>query len=505
MVIHLGNVYSTVVSCTPEEYLAFRECLTIPSPNYWFSPQFKSGVWDGMFRFYKGKSFQTGLLHIIQEHIPNVVVRQAKYPLIKDIDFCVLKDKKMTGKYSYQADSVLAMLNCRRGIIANATGSGKTVIAAAFLQILKKPTLFLTHQVELARQTKEAFEKSMSLPIGLFGAGIDDRKFVTVGMVPTLYSRVKNKDREVLSWLASREVLIVDECHLASSDSFLKVMRECKNAEYRLGLSATALDRDNLDNLKVKAQLGVVVYEIQNQELEELNVLSKPLITMVKIGQSEVEKLMAALDTEIASVYIQVKSCGKSKKEKAKKTRLTNQINKLKKQKYAQGSVAGIVDNLSRNSAVVALTKKLLAENKKTLLLVKRIKHGEILQEMLKQEGIVTAFCSGRSSDLERDTALEAIKSGKSSILILSKIGQVGLDVPILDAGIYCGGGKSSIEVVQSLGRYLRNPEGVDNTIQFYDFYDEDSGYLLDHSQKRKGIYERKKFSVECCRLEKCL
>jgi len=400
-------------------------------------------------------SFPTGLLHIIQENIETVILRQPRYSQPEIVNPCVLKDKKMIGKYSYQADTVQAMLNYRRGIVFNATGAGKTACAAAFFETLKKPALFLTHQKELAKQTIESFEKSMTLPIGMLGSGIDDRQLITVGMVPTIAKRVKDKNKDIIEWLSSLEVVVVDEVHLSSANTYLTVLQKCYGASYRIGLSGTPLDRSTIDNIKVMSQLGPVITEVRNTQLIELKVSSKPEITMVPIPDLK-------LDDKYEKVY-----------------------------------TSGIIENEYRNEMIVKIVRKLLAEKKSVLILVKRIKHGNILQKMLKESGIETAFCHGESSDEERDRELRAIREGESDILILSKIGQVGLDIPRLDSGIYCGAGKSVIEVLQSLGRYLRNPTGEENTIQFYDFYDENEKYLLEHSEKRKAIYERENFTVD--------
>jgi superfamily II DNA or RNA helicase len=414
---------------------------------------FQQGIWDGKKRFFKGKSFPTGLLHLVQEAIPNILLRQTQYPTPVTVNPNILKDKSMTGKYAFQAITVQDMLNLRRGIVYNATGSGKSSMAAAYIETMKVPTLFLTHQTELAKQTLESFKKSITLPVGIYGGSVDNRSFVTIGMVPTISRRLK--DKQVLEWLRTIKCVVVDETHLASADTFTRVLEACTNACYRFGLSGTPLDRSEIDNIKVKAQTGPVISEVRNKDLTAINVLSKPEITLVSIPA-------LSLDGKYAEVYD-----------------------------------TGIVNNVVRNRKIVNITKKLLKENKSVLLLVKRVAHGEILQQMLKTQGINTAFCYGESTEEERDKGIGDIKSGKSNILIMSKIGQCGLDVPRLDSGVYCGAGKSVIEVLQSLGRYLRNPNEGENIIQFYDFYDNTEKYLKAHSEKRKAIYEREGFTVK--------
>jgi superfamily II DNA or RNA helicase len=195
-----------------------------------------------------------------------------------------------------------------------------------------------------------------------------------------------------------------------------------------------------------------VISEVRNSQLIELTVSSKPEITMLQID-------MPALDGTYAEMYD-----------------------------------TGIVQNEKRNKLAVKITEQLLKDNHRVLLLVKRVKHGEILKKMFRAKGIYTAFCYGESSEEERDKSIGDIRSGKSNILILSKIGQLGIDLPLLTAGVFLSGGKSTVEVLQSLGRYLRNPNEGENTILFYDFYDMEEKYLKGHSEIRKEIYAREGF-----------
>ena len=452
MVITLGNVFSTVDSCTKEEYLAFRECLTYVVPNHWFAPSFKSGMWDGKKRFFKNKTFPTGLLHIVLEVIPGTVVRQTRDSEVFTLNPNVLKNKSMTGKYAYQYEAVQTMLDRKRGIVYQATNAGKNTISSAFIETLNKPTLFLVHQKELMKQTYETFTEQTSLPIGIIGSGIDNRKFVTVGMVPTISRRLNNV--EMLKWLSEIECVIVDECHLSGAKTFTKVLEACTGAKYRFGLSGTPLDRSEIDNISVMSQLGGIISEVRNQALIDLTVSSKPIITMYELPMT------------------------------------------LNANNYPDAYMEGIVENVERNQIIVSLAQKLLTEKHTILILVKRVKHGTILKQMFSECGIEVAFCYGDSSDEEREVEISAIRNGTSNILILSKIGQVGLDIPSLSAGIRSGAGQSVIETLQGLGRYLRNPKEGENTVLMYDFMDLDGSYLEKHSERRKLAYEREQFEV---------
>ena len=481
MIISVGNVKSKIIECSQDEYILFRDALSFMKQGAWFNPAFKSGAWDGKEYLFSGKSFSTGNLQLVIDAVPDVIIRKSRLPRPLKANPTILKTKHMKGKYAYQLKGVQAVLNKRRGILHFATNAGKTAIAASFIKTINKPTLFLVDKKELMLQASETFREETGLEVGVWGSGKDTRAFITVGMVQTIYRQLKKK--EARDWLANIEVVVIDETHGSGAKTFLKTLEQCTSASYRVGLSGTPLTKSNLENAKVKSQLGEVIARISNEDLIKLKVSAKPIVTMIKIDQKEAVKVHKILSAENTKI------------DKAEK--------KIKI--YPKVYEAGIVENKLRNGIAVKLIRKLLTKQHTILILVKRVKHGTIIKEMLNKQGIKVAFCHGESTDEEREKEISAIKNRESNILILSKIGQIGLDIPYLSSGIYLTAGKSEVEVVQSIGRYLRLPEDGAKEILFYDFYDKDSysdrgyfveGYLEKHSEIRKGYYEQEGFET---------
>lgn len=462
MIISVGNIYSRVVECTPEEYLAFRDALTFETPNYWFSKAYKEGVWDGKKRFFRDKSFPTGLLFLIKEAIPRVNYRVPKGSPI-NLNPTILKTKHLTGKFSYQFDSLKAMFEHRRGILDNATGAGKTVIASAFFEHLRKPSLFVVHTKELLEQSYQVFTTETSLPVGKFGAGQDTRELLTVGMVQTLARRLK--DYQTRKWLASLDAVIMDEAHLASAKSYTDILKKCPNAKYRIGISGTPLDRTQLDNLQLQAYLGPVIHSIRNDALIEAGVNAVPEVEMIRYFHS------SSYDKRV--------------------------------DKYADIYTKMIVENQERNLIIVKETLKALTGSNKALVLVHRQNHGFILQKLFSEHNTIVSFCYGESTDEERKREFEAIKNGNSQVLIASKIAEVGLDIPQLSVMIRASAGKSTVSTLQAIGRLLRNPWHKGATVKYIDFFDDDGededgnpNWLLFHSMQRRNDYGKEKFSV---------
>jgi len=436
--------------------MRFREVLTFDVKNARFSTQFQSGIWDGKKRFFRDKSFPTGLLYLVQEAIPEIYLRQAKDRRVYDLNPEILRVKKLTGKYSYQFDSLKAIFRHRRGILDNATNAGKTLISAAFFEHFRESSLFLVHTKELLEQSYQVFRDETTLEVGKYGAGEDDRKLLTVGMVQTISRR--KKDLGVTQWLNNLQAVVADECHHASAKSYTDILQKCTDAKFRIGISGTPLCRSELDNLQLIGFFGSVIHSIRNDVLIESGVSAVPLVEMIR-----------------------VKHQGYDKKEVS----------------YADVYTEYIVENLKRNEIVVKETLHAIRGPNKALVLVHRQRHGFILQELFKRCGVVVSFCYGESSKEERRREFEAIKNGNSQVLIASKIAEEALDIPQLSVMIRASGGKSTVSTLQAIGRILRNPWARGTMVTYIDFFDDDNGnWLFEHSLQRRKDYGKEHFSV---------
>ena len=148
-----------------------------------------------------------------------------------------------------------------------------------------------------------------------------------------------------------------------------------------------------------------------------------------------------------------------------------------------------IVENQDRNDLIVKAAKKLVAANKKVLILVVRVQHGKVLSDLLEKEFSVKFLDGGKSSS-DRLKTIDAVKNGDIEILIASKIFDQGVDIPDLDALILAGSGKSSGRALQRIGRVIRlNPKSNKSKAIVVEFFD-NCKYLRDHSEARIKVYE---------------
>lgn len=247
------------------------------------------------------------------------------------------------------------------------------------------------------------------------------------------------------------EFVILEEAHEVSADGYYVVMRHCRNAHYRLALTATPFLKDSeLANLRLMATSGPVGMQVTEKHLIDLGVLAKPYFQFVEIPK----------------------------------------VPKLRVATWQDAYRLGIVENLARNKKVIERTKYGIRHHLPILILVLRKAHGNLLQEMLEGEGIRSQFIYGDSDAQERKLALSQLESRQLQVLIGTVILDVGVDIPAIGMIILAGGGKVEVNHRQRIGRGLRAKKTGPNQTYIVDFMDRSSRILERHSLQRRGIVE---------------
>jgi len=265
--------------------------------------------------------------------------------------------------------------------------------------------------------------------------------------------------------------IVVSNCHHIPAQTSIDISNVCKDAYYRIGVSATPW-RDAGDDLLIEAVLNKRHPEnnISASELIKLGYLVKPTIYFIK-----------------------------------------EDLN-LKEKNYNKLYTNAIVKNKHRNNTIVKIAKNMInSKNSTILILIQRVKHGEILLNLLKDEidnnsflekiksdkngkdnSILVnniEFLSGKDDIDKRKAVLQSVKEKKVKILIGSTIADEGMDCAPLDCLILAGGGRSSTRAYQRIGRVLRLFKNKNRAIVF-DF-DDKSPILHRHSLTRKRLYKK--------------
>jgi superfamily II DNA or RNA helicase len=145
-----------------------------------------------------------------------------------------------------------------------------------------------------------------------------------------------------------------------------------------------------------------------------------------------------------------------------------------------------VVQNKKRNQKIAEVAARY--SDCQTIILVKEIKHGQILANMTGYP-----FIHGSSKD--RKELLEAFKEGRVSCLIATSILKQGIDIPEAEVLILAHGGAGEVELIQKIGRVRRPASGKRNGLVI-DFRDQGIDVLERQFEKRLAIYQKRKYLI---------
>lgn len=418
------------------------EMMRFRPDGYEYATSYQNGLWDGYIRLFEKriKRFPIGFLNKVLDLL-------GKHYKIEIVDKRTETERQLKLSWNfphklrnYQEEVIQKAIENKGGYICLPTGAGKTVIALRLIYLLRKPTLVVVHRKELLYQWARLIEDVLGYKPGLIGDNQYEEKEITVAMVQTAIRRLPEK---------RYDILITDECHHIPADTFYGLADHIQ-ARYRYGLSATPWREDKKD-LMIIAQLGKLIAKVSVEKLVSDGHLAKPVFIIVRHRQKPLYK-------------------GKYENGNAAYARIYKEY---------------IVKGKERNKAIIEIVKKLHSEGHKIYVDVKRISHGRTLERMLKQEGINAIFISGESESKRRQNVLKNFE--KDGFILISTLIKEGVDLPAMTCCVLAGGGKSSIQTIQTIGRALRPKKGTNEAV-IVDF--EDTGdYMRAHSYERMQTY----------------
>jgi superfamily II DNA or RNA helicase len=439
MELIVGDVWTTIVGPYPKHIMDPVTSYLVD--GYFFAPSYRKGFWDGRKRFIKNNRFATGFIDRVCAALDAHEYRyklndqrtfeaiEPRYALLPDLQLNV-------GIRSYQARLLDSALAHGRGTLKAATSSGKTEVGAAILNSIGRKSTWFTHRTNLLHQTKARLELRLGRKIGIAGDSELDIQDITIAMVQTATSCLKNGNLrpELRKHLKESEVIIGDEVHHLESDQWYDLFSELP-AKWRFGLTATPDFKG--PGLALCAMTGDVIDEVTVKELIDLGVCVRPRIWFAEHREPIIT------GKSFQTVYSQ-----------------------------------GIVNNESRNELIKQIAWVLKEERKPTLTLVKRIVHGKLLSGIMSRAGIRAEYLHGDTPTEDRERWIQDLCDGSIDNLIATvDIMGEGVDVPRIRAiinatGSKCGGspqdGANGRLTIQIIGRGLR----AHPTKEFLDYVD---------------------------------
>ncbi len=440
---------------------AISDVLSYALPGAFHMPAFKAGKWDGRARLFQGSKFPTGCIDLVTDLLDNHGYKYIIDDRREDIDFVPHMFRLPGIKLRpYQITTIAQMLDAKQGYISVATGGGKTIIAGAIIQGIQKPSAFLVHNSVLFDQTVTEFRKFFGANnVGAYRGGHTELKPITVFMVQAIRRAIGNKRRMPI--LEQFKVIIIDECHHVASDGqkaqWYQVARRFKKAPYRFGMTATPQKRKW--KILMRGALGPEITYVGVDELQKQGYLAPTHCEFFRIDEPDIFGVQ-----------------------------------------YFRAYREGIVENVVRNEYAVKCTLEHAQRRRIVLIIVQEVKHGRIIQDMLRQQNsafnmvfIHGEWTKSATRRAQLDLIKESIKNRGIDIVIATRglFGE-GVDIPVIDCIINLAGGKSDIAFRQVLGRGLRIAKDKER-LHYIDFVDEQNAHLLDHSHSR--IAECKKMN----------
>ncbi len=330
----------------------------------------------------------------------------------------------------------------------------------------------------LLTQTVQRFNQYYQgeLLVGQCGDGVKTDGDVVVGTAQTLigFQPQKRKRKTIPAnpllddIVRNFEVLILDECHHGSSQSWYTISM-ASNAVRRYGLSGTPFRDSEIDDLKLQGVTGPVIFDLEPTVLIEKGLAAKPKIAMI-MAQS-------ASGPPLPKVW-------------------NDDYRREQRMPYQDAYYAGIVDNEHHNAAVVRAVEWLAEQGRSTLVLCRRKEHFTNLDAMLEASGLNYRSCWGNTETDSRLEAKNLLQSGGIDVLLATVIFDEGEDVKGIDALVLAEGVKATTNVLQRIGRGMRKKEGVDNDVWVVDFVPMCHRKLAEHALKRAKAYEQEGFDV---------
>ncbi len=333
-------------------------------------------------------------------------------------------------QYQQQAiDSLYYWFSQNTGdpIIVAPTGSGKSVIIGALCrdilsQYPNQRVLILSHVKELLQQN---FEKIKTFwpqaPAGLYCAGLGvkrPRDPITVGSIQSVH-----KKAAALGW---RDLILIDECHLLSSDSdslyrsFIAAMREINPKLKVVGFTATPYRLRTGLLTEGKGRLFTdIAFEITLSEL----LIAGHICPLVSKS--------SAIQADLSGVRI---TAGE----------------------FNSGDLERAIDKELLTRAALDEVFSLAGNRKSWLFFCSGVKHAEHVRDAIRERGIICEAVTGETPAAERDAILAAFKDGRIQAVTNANVLTTGFDAPNIDLLVMLRATTSPGLYVQILGRGMR-------------------------------------------------
>jgi superfamily II DNA or RNA helicase len=353
-----------------------------------------------------------------------------------------------------------------RGILAMATGAGKTLTALACASSIEDLDLIIivVPIKDLVQQWMDELEKLTNFyyPIAAVGRSQIWRNTLyrklrlihgnvqTVKRLPTvLVGTYSGLSRTIVAeliedagGLPQKSLIIADEVHTAGAEKYRRILRD--DFTYRLGLSATPIRPHDEEGTEfILDYFSNIVYELDLEQAIKLDILCQYkyyvyVVTLTDAENQEYQKLTKRI----------------SKLLRSNNNKKTDSINRLSIER------SRIIKSASDK---IAILDKIIQDHsfKKGMVYCADINQADIVCHRLSQQGIIVSRFTS-IEDKQRNQILNHFSQGRLDALVAVKCLDEGVNIPAAQEAIILASDTSERQFIQRRGRILRKAEGKD-------------------------------------------
>jgi DNA excision repair protein ERCC-3 len=325
----------------------------------------------------------------------------------------------------YQTQAVEDFVAAGSGVVVLPPGAGKTMVGAGAMAAVKATTLILVTNTVSARQWRSELLRRTSLTeeeVGEYSGQVKEIKPVTIATYQILTAKRKGEYAH-LSLLDALDwgLVVYDEVHLLPAPVF-KLTAELQ-ARRRLGLTATLVREDGREG-DVFSLIGPKRFDAPWKEIEEQGYIAPAACFEVRIDLPAQARLEYAASAD--------------------------------EDRYRLAATA---------PEKIAVVRELIAKHEGELILV----IGQYLDQLETiSDALGAPRLTGETPIAERERLFEEFRTGRTKVLVVSKVANFSVDLPEATVAIQISGSYGSRqEEAQRLGRLLR-PKASGIPASFY-------------------------------------
>ena len=410
------------------------------SPNHKYDVRFKAGLWNGKVSLFDRSGernlFPIGLFTQLVEYLNKQSIdyyhefKKSEYfggeEDLDDNSLDSIQGVIFTDTYrlrDYQRDMVKLAISKKRCTIESATGSGKTITLYALMriisQLVERKVMLIVPNIDLVLQTgtkfKEmgftSFDTECELLYGKTTRSVSHSK----KMLITTWQSIQTKPKE---FFHDFDAVLVDEVHLGSGSAIQKILKQCVNAEYRIGVTGT-LPQHELDKFMIFGMLGNLCYKKMAHEL----------IADGTLCEMEIINVLCKFPQSIAK---DIHHYG-----------YDSEVELVENHKPLLGALDMIIGN------------RPLHQNH--LVLCTHVEHLTEVYNYLKQKFPSHEVHCVYGKTKDREAIRQYVEVNESQIIVSNyQVFAVGIDIARLHNVIFFSSYKAKIKIIQAIGRSLR-------------------------------------------------